>query len=283
MLIIISTGVIRNHARNCFHAEVVPALKKIREAGHGVFLVSNHKKPDWFEEVKFITHQYAPARQDGKIIDALIKANNKAKLEHSEVAIFGSADEDLYMAVNSRTVLIRCEWANLGSKIKNYGVPWNEPKTLPELVDFLDNKKPWFFQSEDRFLDVYSLTNAGTRFETDSDVRRLVARLQTCLKNGRPELKNGFILHLLSSIYATKVFETVDIWGYYPCSSSKNNGSEIIAEFCALARAMYKKQLKEPLFIRHKSSIKRHIIGGDRTDPTSQIETLHLNPRSRAN
>lgn len=279
MLILISTGTIRDSKHNRFYPHIIESLKAIQSAGHGIFLVSNHTKPNWLnDELKFIKFQLCRTRQDGKIVQALIAANDKVNLQHSEVVVFGVADEDLYMAVNSRTLLIRCEWASLGEKIQKYGVPWTEPKTTPELVDFLENKKPWYFTSTGDFLDVYSLTEAGTRFESNLEVKRLIERLQNCLKNGHPELKNGFILHFLSSIYATSVFETADIWGVYPSASSKNDGSEIMGEFCALARAMYKKQYKEPVFIRHKPSVKRHIVGGDRNDPSSQLQTIHLNP-----
>jgi hypothetical protein len=278
-LILISSGVLWNSLTDQFYPGVLDALSAIRKNGHGVFLVSNHAKPKWLtDEYKFITFQACRSRQDGKIVDGLIKANDKVKLQHSEVVIFGCNDDDMQMAANSQTLLIRCEWAALGENIKRYGVPWDQVATLPELVNFLENKEPWFFKSQDTFLTVMALTDAGTKFESNSDVRRLVMQLQACLKDSRPELKNGFILHLLSSIYATEDFAGAHIWGVYPSSASKNDGSEIMAGFCGLARALYKKKMKEPLLIRHKPSAKRHIVGGDRDDPSSQIETVHLNP-----
>ncbi len=278
-LILISSGVVWNSSAKKFYPGILDALHTIRKNGHGVFLVSNHAKPQWLtDEYKFITFQPCRSRQDGQIVQGLITANDKVKLQHSEVVIFGCTDEDMQMAANSQTLLIRCEWTDLGENIKKYGVPWEQAATLPELVDFLENKQPWYFKSESTFLDVMALTDAGTKFENNLDVKRLVIRLQACLKDGRPELRNGFILHLLSSIYATEIFGGAHIWGIYPSSDSKNNGSEIMAGFCGLARAMYKKKMKEPLLLRHKVSAKRHIVGGDRNDPRSQIETVHLNP-----
>lgn len=73
------------------------------------------------------------------------------------------------------------------------------------------------------------------------------------------------------------------LFGVYPSSESKNDDSEVLTDFAhrmrttvSLARMAAK---GEPLFIRHLPSSKRSDGGGaDRTDPSEQVITLHLNP-----
>jgi putative transposase len=37
------------------------------------------------------------------------------------------------------------------------------------------------------------------------------------------------MLHFLSSVYSTEVFNDVDVWGFYPSSDSKNIEDEVVA------------------------------------------------------
>lgn len=281
-LLLFSTGVLWNTSSQDFFPGILEALREIRKMGNAVFLTSNHSKPPWFDRCRdLVQFQRCHRRQDGKIIEELIELNGKANLKHSEIVVFGCSDEDFFMAVNSKTLLIRCEWAPMGEKIRNYGAPWTHPQTVPRVVEFLEDNEPWYFESADDATRIYALTDAGTKFEANNAIRRLAERLRECLKYGAPELRNGLTLHFLSSIYATEVFSTVDLWSYYPSSSSKNDRSEIMSHFADMARTMFKKRVKEPLLIRHTCSPRRHSVGGDRDDPASQVQSVHLNPSFR--
>jgi hypothetical protein len=53
-------------------------------------------------------------------------------------------------------------------------------------------------------------------------------------------------------------------------------------DFVDLARETFKRRTRGPLFIRHTTAAKRHRQPGrDRTDPSSQIKTIHINPEYR--
>lgn len=73
------------------------------------------------------------------------------------------------------------------------------------------------------------------------------------------------------------------LWGVYPSSGNTAGTDEVLTDFThrlrtTTSRVRYAKA-GEPLFIRHTASEKRSANkGGDRTDPTGQISTLHLNP-----
>jgi hypothetical protein len=54
-------------------------------------------------------------------------------------------------------------------------------------------------------------------------------------------------------------------------------------EFSDLARVTFnRRKKKQPLFIRHQPTVKRHQLrNADRTDPTSQLLSVHLNAEYR--
>ena len=276
-IMIISSSGIRNSVTGSVYPAVIEALRAIKAQGNEILLVSNRERPDWLDDsFDFLHYIQFWKRQSGNIIPELIKHN--PHLEHKEFIVLGSSDHDLHMATNSKSLLIRCEWAELGERMAMYGVPWSDPSSLPDLVSYLDDAYPWHFVSHAEFLDVYALTNAGTHSERDEKISALIDRLKRYLKDGVPGFKSGITLHLLSSIYATPIFEEVGLWSYYPSSASDNSGDEVMAELCSCARELYKKRYSEPVFLRHKASPKRHIEGGDRNNPTSQLDTVHLNP-----
>ena len=281
-LILLSNRALWDDQAKSVRADLLLELQKLRQAGHAVVCVSNHSQPAWWSECsKAIQYCKVFGRQNGKVVPALVAANSEI-LRHSDVAVLGTSEEDFLMAVNSRTILLACGWCpDLSAKTRQYGVLVDTPERLDQMVGFLEDKHPWYFHHRSDFLDVFSLTDAGTKYESDAQIKRLAERLQNCLKNGYPIYKNAFRLHLLSSLYATDDFRSADVWSYYPSSDSKNTGQEIMTEFSELARTTFGKRNKGPLIIRHKASMKRHLSGGDRNDPRSQLDTIHLNPDYR--
>ncbi|MFZ9937898.1 MAG: phosphoribosyltransferase [Luteolibacter sp.] len=278
-IVVISSEGIRNSVTGSIYTPVIEALRAIKAQGSEILLVSNRERPNWLDDTfDFLHFIECPNRQSGNVIPELIKQNPHLNLLHKEFIILGSSDHDLRMATNSKSLLIRCEWAELGETMAKYGVPWSDPSSLPALISYLDDAYPWHFVSHGEFLDVYALTNAGTHSETDERIAGLINRLRKYLKDRVPGFKSGITLHLLSSIYATPIFEEVELWSYYPSSASDNSGEEVMGELCRRAREIYKKRLSDPVFLRHTASPKRHIVGGDRNDPTSQLVSVHLNP-----
>jgi hypothetical protein len=148
------------------------------------------------------------------------------------------------------------------------------------VLSVLDDKEPWYFVAKTPTYEVFALTDAGTIGKGDQVELQLIGKLQNCLKSGAKDLKGGFHLHALSSLYVTAGFEKAKRWSYYPSSASTNQGQEVMASFSNRARVMFKCQGKEPLFVRHTPSVQRHRLGagGERTNPKSQIESVYLHP-----
>lgn len=281
-VLLASAGAIWDEKNKRIYPGMPEALEKLHKTGNHTLLVSNHARPGWLpKEMKSVQFCQTRKRQSGDVVPKLIEANKGIQLIKSEIIVLGVSDADMQMAANSETLLIRCEWADLEPGMTKYGVGWADPKTLPELIGYLEDEAPWHFESEDDFLDVYCLTAAGTIGETDQDYEKFVYQMRFCLKDGEPALKSKLALHLLSSIYKTQKFQTAKLWGYYPSSNSTNDDSDIMADFCRYSHRLFKKQMRKPLFIRHRESTKRSRSGGDRTDPASQVNTIHINPYYR--
>lgn len=277
-VLLLSEGVLRDPATGGFYPGILEALKRMRQGNH-ILLVSNHSRPVWLTpDMPYIQFYGTASRQSGDIVAKIIADNKSKNIVKSEIIVLGAADADMQMASNATTLLVRPTWAKLEANMAKYGVEWKDPSTLPALIDYLDDTGPWFFVSPDPFLDIYCLTSAGTKYESNADYEKLANRMRWCLKDGQKELNSGLTLHLLSSIYATAGFSDAKRWGFYPSSNSSNDLSETMAEFTRHAGHLFKRRVKEPLFIRHKASVKRHLVGGDRMDATSQVTTIHLNP-----
>jgi hypothetical protein len=264
---------------------VIEALREVYTNGSPTIVLSNLPKPRLWDDhgfLKFHECGFIRSRGSGKIVGEILAGSANKGLRHSDIIVLGAKDRDFFMAVNSRSLLIRCDWAApLEDRIANYGVPFAKPANIPAVVRLLEGGAPWYFVHTGGFLTIYAQTNAGTKFETDAKMIRLVESLRNCLKSGAAHLAKAFMLHFLSSIYSTEQFSDVDVWGFYPSSNSTNIEEEIMADFCREARVTFGQRTRGPLFIRHKASPRRHLGGGDRTDPTSQLATVHLNPRYR--
>jgi hypothetical protein len=102
-LILLSASAIRDGQQ--MYPGVEAALRAAAAAGSVICLTSNHAEPSWLAEHDYIQFQGAPARQNGKIVQALLDANPTI-LRHSDVVVLGATEEDFLMAVNSQTLLL---------------------------------------------------------------------------------------------------------------------------------------------------------------------------------
>lgn len=254
---------------------------------HNVMCISSHTCPAWFPsllpQVQFVNTTSA-ARQSGECVHELVKLNKELDLKYSDIIILAGKDADALLSFNSQTVLLRAEWSTWfeEERFKHYGVAVKEPEHIERYIDLLESEEPWYFThpGTDETEAIYALTNAGTMRE-DAEAVALAHRLRSCLKSGTTRDQDAFKLHLLSSICFGDIFRSKDVavWGFYPSSDSTNKREEVMAEFADAVRITFKSRRKDPLFIRHKQSVKRHAGGSaGREDPTSQLSTLHVNP-----
>ena len=279
-VLIFSPAVLWSDDSNDFYKGIPDVLKKLTKQGAYAVIASNHREPDWFKEIEEERCSWivVAGRQSGDWIPRLLKANASMDLLHSELVVLGASEVDMQMATNSKSLLVRCDWADGVEEMKQYGVGWESPETLPDLVKYLDDQVPWYFESSNAAYKVFALTDAGT-YGVDAETEAAANAIRSVLKNGRSDYRNRLVLHMMASIYKTEIFAKAGLFGYYPSSKSTNEGDEVMAGFCRFARENFKKRLKEPLFLRHKPAGSRHTQrGGDRENPSAQMESVHLNP-----
>ncbi|MCB4757312.1 MAG: hypothetical protein LHV69_09860 [Elusimicrobia bacterium] len=257
--------------------DINEALKTISNDGHEVLFVSNRPKPTYlngnFPYIGFKRFLLGRARKNA-LNSILIK---RSQLKQGDMVVIGASDNDFRMAVNNKCLLIRADWSSAkGNAINQYGVPLHNPQLIPRVVGLLADEQPWNFKFESEFINVYALANAGTYGESDLITKKLLDDLRSCLKYKSKSNRNGFLLHLLSSLLATKDFYDVDYWSYYPSSEPFDEGEEM-KYFTDQARTMFGKRTWGPLIIRHKRARVRHQENSNRTDPKDQLDTIHLN------
>ncbi len=265
--------------------DVAQALLATHQQGNHVCLITSRPKPAWLVPPLDFIHYIATNgtdRQNGEIITQLVKLNTNNGIDVHNFLMLAAKKEDAFLSFNAKIPMLRTSWSLIDpDRLQQYGVEVAKPSDLPKIVGLLNDEAPWYFKTIDSRYSVYALTNAGTMGVTDMEWVNLVNELRSCLKHEKPKFQTAFKLHLLSSVCATEDLRGADLLSYYPSSSSDNNGSDVMASFVEIARTTLKCRFaskKYPLFIRHTPSVKRHSGGVDRIDPTSQLNTIHLNP-----
>lgn len=285
-IILLSSKVLWDDKTAAPHPGIAEALTRVAAAGSYVCLVSRKAEPTWFRRLfadaqrfLFVTDVH---RGNGQIVGRIIRNNPSLRLD--DFIVIGATEKDMHMAANARVLLLQPLWVTeRDTAMRDYGIPFKSPTDLPHIVELLTGKAPWFFECAAASTTIRVLTNANTTYATNADIAELATSLKVYLKTEH-HLRSGLQLHLLSSIYKTPdlcIKGAVDVWGYYPSSSSNNDDAELMAGITHRVRQPLKvlaAKAGQPLLLRHKPSAKRHVGGGDRTDPTDQLRTLHLNP-----
>lgn len=263
--------------------DVADALIQCKKNGHPVGIVSNHSKPDWFDSVfngSGVQFLQAVGRQDGGII--AVNAEEFG-LKPYDVIVLVANEEDLKMAKNGGAVMVAAKWAG-----RDDGVLVEQPSEFMQVVQLTDGwNGAWWFSGEAGY-GVRALADLSSMYGA-SDAQKIFAKqLTATVKNGGPQL-TALLTTTARSLLTEGVggFKSL-LWGVYPSSKSLKDDEEVLSDFtqrlrklCSRAQMSKKGQ---PLFIRHNPSSKRSAGGGsNRTDPTEQIETIHINPYYQEN
>ncbi len=261
---------------------LVATLKNICAAGNPVGIISNHGEPNWFKgnfggsNVQFIQNY---GRQSGEIVSI-----NSAHfgINQSDVFVLASKNEDVQMGKNGRAVLIAAGWST-SPQVKALGISVDNATQFQEVIHLNSNwAGHWWFSGNAPRYRVCALADLSGYGKTVTQ-QEFAARVKNTVKGG-----GGNLNALLAVTSRSLLIDGYDgtpnlVWGVYPSSNSNNDDTDTLSDFTHRLRTTVSRvrfsQRGIPLFTRHTPSVKRSAGGGgDRTDPSGQILTLHLNP-----
>jgi hypothetical protein len=262
--------------------QIAKVLTDFRAANNPVALVSNHREPVWFaptfkgSSVQFLQ---VIGRQSGEIISTNAK---KFSLAPHDVLVLAAKDEDVQMGKNGGAVLIAAGWGT-SRQVTSLGIRVDDAKQLQEVIGLTKGwPGQWWFSATGPQYGVRALADLS-QYGKDLPQQLFAQKLTQTVKQGGSRL-NALLAVTARSLLTDGVATEKDLlWGVYPSSSSTNQDDEILSDFTQRLRTTVSRvrfaKVGEPLFIRHRPSIRRSGGGGgDRTDPTDQLLTLHLNP-----
>jgi hypothetical protein len=135
----------------------------------------------------------------------------------------------------------------------------------------------WFFQAETEDALLLSLSDAST-LDRPMAATRVARACRSSLKTGDERLLGVLGGYLLGSIRATVALAEVDVWSCYPGAQRNSLPLEVLASF---PRTLSGQSAPEPVLVRHRPAVPRHLTGAGRYDPLLQLATLHVNPAYR--
>lgn len=263
---------------------MVNALRQIRDLGHPVGLVSNHTQPTWFDSVfggSRVQYLHEPGRQTGAPVTRnAIRLN----LRPFDILVLAAKREDVAMGKNGGALLLGSSHAS-DPAVKSLGLQIDGPEDLLQVVDLSSSwSGQWYFSADAPTYRVRALSDLSTRRSAITGAQQAFAlALTSTVKRGGGHLKALLAVTARSLLMEGLADESQLFFGAYPSSRSANDDSEVLSDFVHRLRTTVSQVRMaargQPLFIRHTASSRRSAGGGgDRTDPTEQLHTVHLNP-----
>lgn len=261
--------------------DVVAALLEARRVHKAVGVISNRLQPLWHEQAFGSQLQFVqqPGRQNGKIVR--INAE-KFSLSAYDTVVLAATQDDIQMAKNGGAVLIAAGWSPEHA-VRATGIPVASPADFVEVLNLISSwSGAWWYQGAGHRYSALALSNLSSYNAPHPQVV-FAEELKVLVKGGGPRLVA--LLTVASRSMLMSGFGSTDnlMWGVFPSSASSNDDTEVLSEFThglrtTVSRVRYARR-GAPLFLRHRPSAKRSAGGGgDRTDPSEQLETMHLNP-----
>lgn len=264
--------------------DIAQILVDAKAANNPVALISNHEEPAWFADtfgnsgVQFLQ---SLGRQSGHIVAENAK---KFSLQPYNVLVLATKDVDVQMGKNGGAVLVAAGWSTDPSVVA-LGIRVDNARQLQEVIDLTTGwSGQWWFSADQARYKVRALADLSA-YAVPNPQEVFGRKLTSTVKNGGSRLNALLAVTARSLLSDGTIPPNNLLWGVYPSSNSSNNDTDVLSDFTHRLRTTVSRvrfaKCQEPLFIRHIASSKRSIAvaaGVDRSDPTEQILTLHLNP-----
>lgn len=266
---------------------LVSTLTALATAGLPVGVISNNPEPTWFKTAfqdDNVTFIHRVGRQDGSAIKAVSQKFNKPT--HNFI-VLGASEGDVQMAKNGGAVLLAAKWA-ADTRVAGWGIAVTTPAELNDVIGLVISwPGSWYFEGIEPRYAVRALTDVSSKY-VEAEQAMFARNVVNTVKAGGPRLLALLVVAARSLLMSETATQDELMWGVYPSSASSNNDNETLSDFTHRLRTVVSRvrlaKRGAPLLIRHTPSPKRSSGGGgDRTDPSGQIETIHLNPAYRKN
>lgn len=265
--------------------DITKALIEAKRKGHPAAVISNHTKPAWFDSsfeasgVQFIESR---GRQNGQVIR---ENAERLGLNPYDAIVLAGNDADIMMAKNGGALIVAAGWSS-DSKVKALGVPVMNGDELLEVVNLTEAwSGKWWFSGDAKQgkYSVRALADLSSMYGQPNAQKIFAENLKHTVKKGGARLTALLTITARSLLKDGIGEESNLLWGIYPSSKSANNDLEVLSDFLHRLRTVTSRvrfaERGHPLFIRHSPSSKRSAGGSsNRTDPSEQLLTLHLNP-----
>jgi len=267
--------------------DVGAALAQLAAHGLPIAVVSNHPEPSWFKstlgtaQVVFVERR---GRQDGAVIREVAA---RMKVAPHDFIVLGASTEDVQMAKNGGAVLLAAGWV-ADPKVVGYGIAVGDIREVSETLSLISEwPGTWYYEGSEPRYTVRALSNVSGKNVTPTQ-EVFATKLVATIKQGGPRLQALLVVTARSLLMSGIAAQENLMWGVFPSSSSDNTDDEVLSDFAHRLRTTVSNvrlaRRGDPLFLRHTATAKRSRGGtGERTDPRSQIETLHLNPKYARN
>lgn len=283
-------------SNNQININLISNFNKLINDGYFVCVLSNKIIPqsikNIFKENNFYIQDNMKNRQNKSTIQFLISCIDFAYdegLKNHNIVVLAHKIEDIQMAKHAHAIIV----SPSKSSVSQYGICVSSQEDLQYILNILESWSGewWFKARKDPDFEIYSLLDLST-FNKQQELVEFLKCITDIIKNNKSytfydnNLNINSIL-ALTSISILKNFSSDFknlIFGVYPSSNSDNSDNETLSDFTHKLRSIVSNvqycKKGEPLFIRHKPSLKRSnkYTNLDRTDPTEQINSIHINP-----
>jgi hypothetical protein len=209
------------------------------------------------------------------------------KVAPHDFIVLGASTEDVQMAKNGGAVLLAAGWV-ADPKVVGYGIAVGDIREVSETLSLISEwPGTWYYEGSEPRYTVRALSNVSGKNVTPTQ-EVFATKLVATIKQGGPRLQALLVVTARSLLMSGIAAQENLMWGVFPSSSSDNTDDEVLSDFAHRLRTTVSNvrlaRRGDPLFLRHTATAKRSRGGtGERTDPRSQIETLHLNPKYARN
>ncbi len=262
--------------------KALDTLAAIRGQGTPVYVVTNQGVPDGVIKVLGglnIAYIHAKGRQKGHPVREIAQS---LQINPHDVMVLAVNEVDMQMAKTGGAILIEGTWST-DKRVAGLGMKVDTIDQLREVIDVTRGwTSQWWYRGQGSLYDVRALVDLSSNRYVSNDQAAFARKVTNTAKSGGARL-TALLAVACRSMKMDNILDGKLFWGVFPSSASANDDTEVLSDFVqrlrTAASGVHFAKRGEPLFIRHTKSVKRSTSNvGDRTDPSNQIETLHLNP-----